>query len=305
MTKSKLSLKNLVKCGLLLNICLIIACLILGCSSSTKPTYLKENITEAIQNICKKEYKIDVKAKLVGQTLWLYMPVEDLFTALGKNDKPEKYVERFTIENNKDEFQNGTLALQYNIKRVIPEQEKHEEFKTNKAVFEKMNDVLMVLRRVILSMDRSKASEPKFYCLVVGDIKNGFELRQTIYYSDLRKVSYGLIAIGEYQHRAIQDLNVVPEVIKDKDGLYLNYKDITLAEFIRGQIQHRIKLKFNKPEVDKNVDIDKEIIKIAIHTIKIYDFKDFGAVEFNNLLTNNKITLNRQAIWARTAEQKF
>ena len=61
MMKSKLYLKNLVKCGLLLNIFLLLLYHISGCSSSTAPTYLKEDIPQAIQNISKKEYNIDLK----------------------------------------------------------------------------------------------------------------------------------------------------------------------------------------------------------------------------------------------------
>ena len=111
MTKSRLSLRNLAKRGLLLNLCLIIF-LILGCFS-TAPTYLKEDIDKAIQDICKNEYNIDVKVKLVGSTLWIYLPVEDMFT---KADRPEKYLERFVIEDNKVGFKDGTLKAEYIIK---------------------------------------------------------------------------------------------------------------------------------------------------------------------------------------------
>jgi hypothetical protein len=76
-----------------------------------------------------------------------------------------------------------------------------------------------------------------------------------------------------------------------------------MEDFIAAQIRHRIKLKFQKPEVSGDyVDIDKEIIKIAVYTIKTYNFKDLSVVELNNLFTNNKLELNRQAIWERPIE---
>jgi len=292
MMRSRPSLRNLARTGLNL---FIITCLILGCSSSTKPTYLKENIERAIQDICSNEYNIDVKAKLVGQTLWIYTPVEDM---LAKSDKPEKYLERFIIEDNRTAFKDGMLKLEYLIK-VIPEKEKFQEYKYNKAVLEKINNVWKALRRVMFSMEHLKKGEPQFFSLVFADIKNGFETSEIFYYLDLKKVSYEFISWGEYQHRTIDETNISPDIIGDKEGLHLDYRDITLDEFIALQINHRIKLKFQKPEVDKNADIDKEILKVVIYTLKTYGFRDFTAAELNNLLTQNRIILNRAAILAR------
>lgn len=288
---------NLAKLGLLLSLSIFLS-LILGCSSSTTPTYVQEDIVNAIQDIANKEYKMDVKARLVGQTLWIYLPVEDLFT---KSPKPEKYFERFSIDRNKESFKDGTLKLDYLI-QPIPEEAKYQEYKYNKDVVEKMNNVWKILRRVIFSMDHSKTGQPKFFCLVTADIKNGFEIKELFYQLDLKKVSYEFISWGEYQHRAIQDTNISLEIIGDKEGRHLKYEDITMDDFITRQIQHRIKLKFQKPEVDKNADIDKEVIKAIVSTVRVYGFKDFEGVELNNILTKKKISLNQAAIWEKPIE---
>lgn len=297
MMKLKLSLKNSVRTGLPLSL-YILSCLILGCSSSTKPTYSKENIVNSIQDICKNEYRLDVKAKISGQTLWAYLPLEDIFE---KSDKPEKYLERFDVEQDKSEFTESSLKVEYLI-RPVPEKEKFQEYKYNKDVLEKINNAWKVLRRVLFSMQNPKEGGLQFFCLVTADIKNGFEIKEVIYNLDLKKVSYGFISWSEYQHRNVQDMGMSPEIIGDKEGLHLNYKDITWQEFITGQIQQRIRLKFQKPEVAKNADIDKEVLKAAIYTLKIYDFKDFSSLEMENLLTNNKALLNQAAVWARFTE---
>ena len=96
MTKSRQSLRNSVRAGL--NRLVLIAFLsLLGCSSSTEPTFYRENIAQGIQDVCKKEYNLDVKAKLFGRTLWVYLPLEDIFV---KKDKPEKFLQRFEIKEN-------------------------------------------------------------------------------------------------------------------------------------------------------------------------------------------------------------
>jgi hypothetical protein len=219
-------------------------------------------------------------------------------------DKPEKYLERFEVKDNKADFKESALKLAYSIK-PIPEQAKYQEYKYNKDVLEKINSVLKVIRRVLFSMDRSKQNEPNFFYLVVADIKSGFETREIFYYLDLKKVSYEYISLDEFQHRTVTETDVSPKIIGDKEGRHLNYRDISLEEFVAAQIQSRIKLKFQKPEVEANADIDKEILKIAIHTIKTYELKDFEIVELNNLLTQNKVILNQAAVWARPIEKRF
>lgn len=292
MTKSKPSSRKRAR-PVLSSLCALLLFLA-GCSSSTSPTYLTEDIASAVQDICKNEYKVTVKARLVGQTLWIYLPVEDMFT---KSDKPEKYSEKFSVDYTQGEFKEGLLKMEYLI-RPIPEKEKSQGYKYDKAVLEKVNNIWKVLRRVIFSTDHRKADSPQFFCMITADIKNGFEIQELFYCLDLKKVSYEFISWSEYQHRSIQETQVSPHIVADKDGLHVNYKDITMKEFLTKQISHRIKLKFQKSEVEKNADIDKEIYKIIVHTLKIYNFKDFSAVELSNLLTRDKAVLTKADVLA-------
>ncbi len=249
-------------------------------------------------DISRKEYKIDLQAKLAGETIWIYYPVEKIFE---KADKPEKYSEKFLIKDNNAEFKHGDLKITYFIK-AIPETEKTQELKYNKDTLEKMNDIIIVTRRVLFSTDRMKKAEPKFIYIIIADIKTGIELRELSYYLDLKKVSYNYISLGEYQHRTIQDVNFRPEIVGDKEGAYINYRDLTMSEFISQQIQHRIRLKFQKPEVEKHADIDKEIMKIAAVTLKAYGIKDFDTVELLNRVTNKNVSLNEAAIWSKPTD---
>jgi len=298
MTKSRVFLKNLARYALPLLNLLFVSYIISGCISSGAPTYLKENIDTGIRDICKKEYDVDVTVKLIGQTLWIYLPLEDIFE---KSDKPEKFIEKFAVEDSKKTFENGNLKIEYLIKNVA-DQEKFHDIKYNKAVMEKINNTWKALRRVLFSMEQPKKSELQFICMITADIKNGFEIKELFYIEDLKKVSYNFISWGEYQHRTIQDTIISADIIGDKEGKRIVYTDISWEKFIISQIEHRIKLKFQKPEVDRNADIDKEILKIVATTLKIYGFRDFSSVELVNLLTNNKTILNQAAILAKPTE---
>ncbi|MDI6605969.1 MAG: hypothetical protein QME65_02355, partial [Candidatus Omnitrophota bacterium] len=144
MTKLRLSLKNSARAGL--NSLILIALLsLLGCSSSTEPSFQRENIAQAIQDICKKEYAIDVRTKLFGRTLWIYLPVEDI---LIKKDKPETFPEKFEIKENNSTLNNGALRVSYSI-GAIPEKETQQEYEYDKKALDKINNTWKVVRRVL------------------------------------------------------------------------------------------------------------------------------------------------------------
>jgi len=269
-----------------------------ACNSSIPPSFLKEDITQAVTDICKKEYRLDTSTKLSGSTLWVYMPLEDI---LSKPDKPEKYVERFLLEDTKNSLDEKILKVNYLV-RPTTEKEKQQEMTLDKSVNEKIFNVLQVIRRVLFSMGNSKKDIPLFFCIVTADIRNGFEIKQVFYLLDLKKLSYSFISQTEYQHRIVQNTTISPEIIGDKTGNHLNYRDITLEEFIADQIQSRIKLKFQKPEVEAGADIDKEVLKIVTYTLNAYQFKNFALLELANLATGKKTILNQTAILANSKE---
>ncbi|MBU0547315.1 MAG: hypothetical protein KJ710_03635 [Candidatus Omnitrophica bacterium] len=296
MMKSKLSSKSLAKAALkLIPLILFLS----ACSSSTSPSFLKENIPKAVKDICKKEYQLDVITNLTGRTFWVYMPLENI---ISKSAKPEKYIERFLVEDRNNQLDERILRVSYFIKPV-EETEKQQDMSLDKSVNTKIFNVLQVIRRVLFSMDnRETEKNPLFFCVITADIANGFELKQIFHCLDLKKISYGFISQTEFQHRIVQNTGVSSQIIGDKEGRHLIYHDITLEEFLADQIQGRIRMKFQKPEVGKNVDIDREVLKIVSLTLNTYTFKDFTLVEMTNLVTGTKVILNQAAVSAGPKE---
>ena len=294
--KSKLSPKSLARAGLkLIPLILFLS----ACTSSTTPSFVKEDISKAVKDICKKEYQLDIITNLTGRTFWVYMPLENIVT---KSPQPEKYIERFLVEEKRNRFDEKVLRINYLIKPV-PETEKQQEMSLDKSVNTKIFNILQVIRRVLFSIDNRQAkNNPVFFCIITADTANGFELRQIFHLLDLKKISYGFISQTEYQHRIVQETEVSGQIIGDKEGRHLTYSDVTLEDFLAGQIQGRIRMKFQKPEVEKNTDIDREIVKIVSLTLNTYAFKDFALVEMSNLDSGAKTILNQAAIFSAPKE---
>ncbi len=299
--KSRRSLKNSVKAGLKL---FLAALLIAGCSPAASPTYTKEELEKSIQDTALKKHQIYCRARLNGYTLWVYLPVENIFAPL---EKPEKSLERFEVDYNKATYheegdKNGTLSMEYLIRPVPEKETPNLPYQYNKEVSKKIREVSGVVLRMLHESGYSRQEKIHFFCLVVADIKNGFEIKEIMYYPDLKKTYFQVFYSDEYSHRIIQDYNVAPQqIIGDKEGLHLGWEEITMRDFVMKQIEQRLRLKFRKPEVRQESDIDKEVIKTATYTIKAYSFKDFTSLEFDNLFNNKKIVLTREGVWGKPA----
>lgn len=63
--------------ALFLTIYLFVFALLQGCAAPTYPT--QADMIEAVKRLCKDEYGVDVKAKISGKTLGVYMPIKGLF----------------------------------------------------------------------------------------------------------------------------------------------------------------------------------------------------------------------------------
>lgn len=278
---------------------LVIALLLAGCSSSTAPSYVTGNVAQALEDTCKKEFDLDLKVKVVGSTLWVYLSAEDV---LREAKKPKKILKLFEIKENKHEFVQDIIKSEYSVD-PIPEKEEFNPYEYDEKVSEANDRILRTLFRILSSAKESPRSPIHFTCLVTADIKNGFFIRQTIYNTDMKKAFYGLLSPAEFHHRIPQETQANAEIINDKEGKFIDYHDITWQEFITEQIKNRIQLKFEKPEVKNDADIDKEIVKIVANTIKIYEFEDFSTVELYNALTQKKFFFNRRALLEGIIEQ--
>ena len=290
MTKLRLSLRNLAKAALV-NSFLLLS--LPGCSfQPNHDPYTLTNLSDYLVKIARDDYKVTLVSKLVGQTLWVYLPLEEsLFIDA---DKPQEYSQRYEIKNLEAGLNYETLSLDYAVSEV-PETKESQNKKFNPEVADKINKTLRTIRRVLFNLKPQKY-EPRFFVLAATDIKTGIELVDTTYIDDIRKVSYDMISWIEYQHRTLENVNVSFTAIGDKKGRHLRMRDIDFQDFLLEQIKQRIQVKFNRNETEKGADIDEEVLKTVKYVLEIYKFKDFLVLELKNSLTRKKVTLSRSAV---------
>ncbi len=277
---------------------LLCLCLLLGCAVPSEPTYSVENLSQSLEKILQEEYHIPIVSKLTGQTLWIYLPVEEEIFI--ESDNPQEYAKLFEVKSTEGILKEEILDVSYNIQE-IPEAKEKQDKKFNPEVSDKINKVLRSVRRVLFSL-KHDSNGPKFFVIATSDIKNGIDIINITYIDDLRKAFYEIISWTEYQHRSVEDIKLSPESIGDKEGKHIEFRDIDFKEFLVEQIQQRVRSKFSRPEVKKDADIDKEVLKTIRNVLEIYKVDDFLLVSLKNTHTGNKITLSKAAILEEAKE---
>jgi len=110
----------------------------------------------------------------------------------------------------------------------------------NEEFSEKMNNIILSLRRIILSMDK----RPQFYTFVASDINAGFDLYFVWYVEDLVRLETGYISRGEFQERQGYLYALDSKAIGDTQGEHISRHNITIGEFVSYLIKQNIENKF-------------------------------------------------------------
>ena len=118
-------------------------------------------------------------------------------------------------------------------------------------VSDKIQNIFLSLRRVILSMDK----RPQFYCFVASDIVSGFDLYYVWNIQDLVHIETGYISRGDFQERGafIHALNA--QAIGDTQGVHISRYAITIGEFISYLVKQSIEKAFTSEEAKQNFQI--------------------------------------------------
>ncbi|MFZ5802217.1 MAG: hypothetical protein ACOY3K_03775 [Candidatus Omnitrophota bacterium] len=143
-----------------------------GCGSSSYPG---DRLEQSIRDICAKEYQVyDVSVKVAGQTVGVFLPVSNLFSA---DFSDEKGLEKA--------------------------QDLESLFQPSEEALDRIDDVLFTISRVIMSTDKNIL----FYILQVGDQKNpGIELLLTGNVDDIKRVRVWDISRDEYRKRVFHEI---------------------------------------------------------------------------------------------------
>ncbi|MBI5124421.1 MAG: hypothetical protein HZA72_03280, partial [Candidatus Omnitrophica bacterium] len=205
--------------------------------SGCGPTFPKEKVKESVIKVCKDEYKLDVKVGIIGRTIAIYLPLENLidFTFAITKEASEKIndvilsVSRVTLSTDaKFDFY---CIIAHDIR--IPE--------IQIVIIKSVDDVKRFLLNDISRGEYSKR--------MLVDIRLSPQAQKE---HAIKEVFSKMKVEKGWQEQVMDDFfRSEPAVLGDigywNGRFYI--KDITLAEFLAEQIVNRIRMDFREDKI--------------------------------------------------------
>jgi len=156
--------------------------------------------------------------------------------------------------------------------------------------------VLSAISRIYSPLSQSSNTEvPDFFIIVLADIKNGLEARVLLNFEDLKRAYVDQSFHGEYAKRVISEQPTGnANLIGDKEGRSINYKDMLWPEFLAKQMVFRINFKYQRSSFPPSNDTQKELLNIAADTVAAYNFTDFESIKLIDLNTKSSFSVSPQ-----------
>jgi hypothetical protein len=245
-----------------------------------KPTYTKENLVESVTELCKKEYGVEPKVWLIGETVWVYLALTRLITEDIQWDKEMG-------------GKIGNVVLGTN--RVLLSMKPRPQFMVVVASDIKERGIDYIIKTWVPDI-------VKFQLQFIS--RDEFSRRNVI----MIKENADAISDVEGKHIDRQDIRMgdflaeqVAQRIHTKFTQEQEYKDYFQAQDIGALFNDKtfkiyVNIKQNDVAAKLPTDITKEIINIIVYVLKEYEFNDFTWVEIENSATGEQVTYNRQAL---------
>jgi len=258
---------------------ILISLFISGCNF-LEPTYTKEKIVDSIINICKEEYDAQPHVWLLGETVWIYLPMPRLVTKDLAWDS---------------ETMNKIGKVTMGASRVLLSMKPRPQF------------------LVLVASDTTELGIDYITISWIPDIvKFQLELisRDEFLRRHVIRVKDNTVAIGDTAGR-----HIIKDEIKLQDFLAaqiaqrINNK-FSQEEPFKGHFETKdyygifegdtfkiyAYIKQTEPLPQGPIDIQREMNKVIAYVIREYDFKDFLLAEAENTATGDRTAFSRLAL---------
>ena len=214
-----------------------------GCDT---PTYPKGTLQKSIMELCREEYNLDIDAKVVGNTLAIYLPLRNLFD-LTLN----------LSENAQDKIQDVLLVAS----RVVLSTDADIRFYCMITQDVRIPEIQLVIIKYVDDVKRAfhqDISRNQYYRRTLIDIN---ENPQAAKEKAIKDVFSKMNLEKEWQEKVLDDFFRSPPSSLEGIGYWSGefyVKNITLEEFLAQQIASRIRLRFRER---------KPLLKYALRSV--------------------------------------
>ncbi|HLF19084.1 MAG TPA: hypothetical protein VI749_09405 [Candidatus Omnitrophota bacterium] len=270
---------------------------------SCAPSPQNVSFSQANQTFLKycQEYKYDCVLREAGNTLWIYLPLEQELVGIkasmeGPSSSNESNAS-FTVKYLESEFRERTFTIEYDIEKTFSYS---KQFGYESAYTEKFQEIQNALLSIIKQsyFDVPKAEAPEFIYFVIADTKNGIETENLLYLDDFKRAmsTPPSFTQEEYAKRYISQLRGHQNIIADKTGAHLKVAPVTLGEFLAKQMVNRINFKYQRSMFPPSEDTKNEILEQVKETLNAYSFDGYENVVLKDLGKGGEYSFSRSQL---------
>jgi hypothetical protein len=254
---------------------------VLGCQPS-KPTYSKEKVIESIISLCKEEYNTEPKVWLLGETVWIYLPLPRLI------NKETQWDKEMTGRINKVAMgaSRVVLSMKPRPQFMAVVASDTQEYGIDYTIINCIYDIVKFQLNYI--------SRDEFSRRTVVKVEDNL---QTISDTEGAHIKKKEISMGDFI--ASQIAQRIQEKFTANPRLKEYFKtEKPSVKFESDTFDIYVDIIERAPLLSQAipVDIQKEVLQIATFVIKAYNFEDFLLVSYENAAFGKKTTVSRLAL---------
>ncbi len=282
--------------------CFLILIFLSACSNtkSGQETTLPDAHQKFLR-LCREEYKLDVTIKALSHTVWIYVPLKENLMGISAAKTPplksNQPVTKPAVRFIDASFKDGSFLVEYDIaaQKAYPNAPGYK-FEYTQS-YQKVNQrILTAVARSFFDAkkDGESASSPApvFFVITIADITDGIEITNTFDLDDLKKyMAMESIPQEEYVQRNLFEAKGNAACIGDTQGRHLDYREITMPEFLARQMIHRVNFKYQQSSFPPSDDTRTEILQIAAKTLGYYNFTNFASLQLRDLALDTVETI--------------
>lgn len=290
---------------------------------------------EKFLKTCHEEFKYDAKTKIVGKTMWIYVPIENRIVDIKATDKgpftSKEATEKLTVRYLNAIFTEDAINIEYDIAMgknygrsmgySSSYTEDYSKVQNNilLALKDSFFDVGEIPGDIEFSDTKKQASHeklvssyietdepPEFFVVTISNITKGIEIEIMLNFDDYKKAMSPnpVIPHEEYSKRYITEIRGGKSILDDREGKHIDYRDITIREFLAKQLMNRINFKYGRSDFPPGHDTVEEILKITATLVKLYHFDNFLSVNLKDLIADEIKNVTRAELKAYEPEEK-
>jgi len=221
---------NIGGAGFRLQLTALLIAAIAGCG----PTYPKNKFEGSIVNVCKKEYKADVKVEAIGKTVAIYLPLRDLIDF------------NFSITKSASEKINDVIL---SVSRVALSSDAEFDFYVIIAHDVLIPEIQIVIIKSVDDVKRfllNDISRSEYSKRMLIDIRMSPQAQKE---RSIKEIFERMVLDKKTQEQVLNDFFRSEPAALGDIGYWNNHfyiKDISLAEFIAEQIANRVRTEFRE-----------------------------------------------------------